>query len=88
MAQRPILIPNESTIGQLFVAQLTIKAARMPAGRHRFDHTTNHEITAFIAAWREQHLKVTFAILATLKLIEDAVLETAEALCTPDGQTG
>lgn len=83
VAQSPILVAYEATIGQLLVAQLAIEAAWMPAGRHRLDHTTNHKITAFIAARSEQHLEIAFAVFASFELVENAVRETAEALGTP-----
>lgn len=83
VAQRPILVANESTIGQFFVAYFTIEATRMPAGRHRLDHAANDEVTAFIAARCEQHLEIALAIFASLELVKNAILEAAEALGAP-----
>lgn len=52
----------------------------MPIGRHRFNYTANHEFTTLVATWREQNVKITFAVLATLELIKDAILEGTETL--------
>lgn len=87
VAQRPILIANETTIRQLLVAQLTIETVRMPASRHRLDHTANNELAAFIAARREQHLEIAFAVFSSFELVEDAILKAAEALRTSGGFT-
>jgi hypothetical protein len=80
MAQSPILIPNEPGIGQFLRAKFATEALWMPAGRHCLDHSTNDEFATLVAAWREQNMKVTFAVFATLELIEDAILEISEAL--------
>lgn len=74
------LIPNEAAIGQFFVARFTAKALWMPAGRHRFDYTADNKFTAFITARCKQHVKVTFAVFASLKLIENTILKWPEAL--------
>lgn len=84
VAQRPILVAYEAAVGQLLVAQLAAEAVRMPAGRHRFDHAADDEFAALVAARREQHVEVAFAVLAALELVEDAVLEGAEALRTTE----
>lgn len=84
VAQRTVLVADEAAVGQLAVAQLTAEAVRVPAGRHRLDDAPNDELAALVAARREQHVKVALAVLATLELVEDAVLEGAEAL----GATG
>jgi hypothetical protein len=52
----------------------------MPTGRHCFNDSSNHKITTLVAARCKQNVKVTFAILAPFKLIENAVLEVAKAL--------
>lgn len=50
VAQRPILVANETTVGQLLVAHLALEARWMPAGRHRLDDATDDELAAFVAA--------------------------------------
>ena len=52
----------------------------MPVGVHRFDHASNDEFSAAAATWREQHLKVVLAVLATLEFVEDSFGERAETL--------
>lgn len=74
------LIANKTTIGKLLRAHFTTKAIRMPIGRHCFDYTTNDEFTTLVATWCEQNVKVTFAVLATLELIKDAILKGTETL--------
>lgn len=80
MTQRLVLVTDESRVGQLFVAVFATEAVWMPVRGHRLDHSTDDELAAFIAAGREQHLEVSFAVLATLELVEDSVRERAEAL--------
>jgi hypothetical protein len=80
MAQCTILVPNKPRIGQFLGTQLTPETLRMPAGRHRLDHPTNDKFSALVAARCKQNVKVTFAVLATLKLVENAILEIPEAL--------
>lgn len=80
MAEGSILIAYETTIGQFFGTHLTPEALRMPAGRHRLDHPPNDKLATFVAAGRKEDVEVTFAVLATLKLIENAILERTKAL--------
>lgn len=81
VAERPVLVADEARIRQRNTAALAGKALRMPVGRHRLDDAPDDEIVALVAARREQDVKVLLAVLATLELVEDAVLELAEALC-------
>lgn len=80
VAQCTILISNESTVGQLLRAQFAAEALRMPIGCHRLDYATNNKFAAFIAARREQYMKVAFTIFSSFEFVEDPVLEGTEAL--------
>lgn len=87
VAQCPILVTNKARVGQLLVAPLAAEAVRMPARRHRLDDATDDKVAALAAAGRKQDVKVTFAVLATLKLVENAVVELAEALGAPKSES-
>lgn len=87
VAQRLVLVPDESGVGQLLVAVLAPEAVRMPVGGHGLDHPTHHEFTALVAARSEEHLKVPLAVLAALELVEHAVGERPEALGAPTSET-
>ena len=80
MAEGTILVPDEPAIGQLLVAQFAAEAMRMPIGGHCFDDPSNHEFTAFVAARSKEDVEVTLAVLPALKLVENAVWESAETL--------
>lgn len=80
MAKRTILIAYEATVSQLFGAQLTAKALRMPAGGHGLDNTSDNELSALVAAGGKQYMEVPFAVFAPLELVENAILERTEAL--------
>lgn len=84
MAEGLVLVPDEARIGQLLVAVLAPEAVRMPIGGHGLDHTAHHEFPTLVAARSEEYLEVPLAVLAALKLIEDAIREGTEAL----GATG
>lgn len=80
MAQGTIIVPNETAIGELLGTHLTAETFRMPAGLHRFDDTTDDDVAALVAEWRIKCAKITLTILATLELVEDAILKCSEAL--------
>lgn len=80
VAEGTILVANKTRVRQRDVATLAREALRMPVGHHCFDYTADDKIIALVAAWREQDVEIFLAILAPLKLVEDAVLELAEAL--------
>jgi len=82
VAQGAVLVLDEPAVGQLLGAQLAAEALRMPAGGHGLDDPSDDELTALIAAGCEKHLKVAFAVLASLELVEYAILERSEALST------
>lgn len=86
MAKRTILIAYEATVSQLFGAQLTTKALRMPASGHGLDNTSNDELSALVAAGGKQYMEVPFAILAALELVENAILERTEALSATESR--
>lgn len=83
VAQRPILIANKAAVGQFLRAHLAAEALRMPIRCHRLDDATDHELAALVAARSEKYVKIAFAILAPLELVENAILEGAEALSAP-----
>lgn len=63
------------------MAQLALETTRVPVGVHRLDDTPNDELTALDAAGRKEDMKVMFAVLAALELVEDGILgEWTEAL--------
>lgn len=80
MAQGTIIVPNETAIGKLLGTHLTAETFRMPAGLHRFDDTTDDDVATLVAEWRIKCAKITLTILATLELVEDAILKCSEAL--------
>lgn len=82
VAQRPVLVPDEARIGQRDAAPLARKAIRMPVGGHRLDDAPNHKVVALVAARRKQDVEVLLAVLATLELVENPILELPEALGT------
>lgn len=82
MAQGAVLVLDEPTVGQLLGAQLAAEALWMPAGGHRLNDSPDDELAALVAAGSEEDVEVTFAVLATLKLVKDAILEGPEALGT------
>lgn len=88
MAQRLVLIPDESRVGQLLVAVFATEAVRVPIGGHGLDHSTHNELAAFVAARSEEHLEVPFAVLATFELVEDSVWERTEALGATERGSG
>lgn len=55
----------------------------MPAGLHRFDDATDDDVAALVAERSIEDPEVLLAVLATLELVEDSVLERAEALSAP-----
>jgi hypothetical protein len=82
MAQSSIVVTDEARIGELFRAQLATEALWMPAGLHGFDDTANDDVSTLVAERRVQDPEVLFAVLASLKLVENSILERAEALST------
>lgn len=80
MAKRTILIAYKATVSQLFGAQLTAKALRMPASGHGLDNTADYKFAALVAAGSKQYMEVPFAVLAALEFVENAILERTEAL--------
>lgn len=76
------LIFDESEIGQLLVTHLAGEALRVPGGHHGLDDTSNDELAAFSAAWREENVKIVFAIFSAFEFVEDAVRKWTEALGT------
>lgn len=75
-----VLVANKARICQRNIALLTRKAVRMPIGRHSLDHPTDDKVVALVAARCKQDMEVFFAVLATFKFVENAILELAEAL--------
>lgn len=82
MTQGTIIVANKSGIGQFSLAHLASEALGMPASVHCLDDTSNDNITTLITVGRKENTKILLAILATLKLIKDSVLEGPEALGT------
>jgi len=80
MAQSSALIFDESQVGQLLVTHLAREALCMPGGLHSLDNSADDEFATFLAAWREQHMKVVLTVLAPLELVEHAVGERSETL--------
>lgn len=82
VAQRAVVVADEAGIGQFLRAQLAAEALRVPAGLHRLDDTTNDDVAALVAERRVQNPEILLAVLATFELVEDSILERAEALRT------
>lgn len=81
MTDRSIAVLDEALIRKRNVAQFAGKAQRMPAGVERFDDSSDYELFTLFAGRRVQNVKVVFAVLATLKLVEYLIVtKTAEAL--------
>lgn len=80
MTKCTILETNESRIGQLFVTPFTSETIRMPARCHCLNNTSNDKISAFVTAWCEKYMKITFTIFSTLKLVENTILKFSKAL--------
>lgn len=83
MAQGAIVVPNESGVGQLLGTQLAAEALRMPASLHRLNDTPNYNVATLVAERCIQDSKILLAVLASLELVEDSILERAEALGAP-----
>lgn len=83
MTQSSVIVANKAGISQFLRAQLATEAFRMPAGLHGFNDSTDDDVATLVAKWCIKNPKVLFAVLATLKFIEDSVLESAEALGAP-----
>jgi hypothetical protein len=83
VAQRSIVVPYEARVGELLGTELTTEALGMPAGLHRLDHPTDDDLVALVAERRVQNSEILLAVLATLELVEDSVLERSEALRAP-----
>lgn len=80
VAKCAILVAYEAAVGQLFGTQLTAEALRMPAGGHGLDDASDDKLAALVAAGGEQYVEIPLAVLAALELVENAILERAEAL--------
>lgn len=83
MAQGAVVVTDETRVGEFLRAQLAAEALRVPAGLHRFDDATDDDVAALVAERSIEDPEVLFAVLATLELVEDSVLERAEALSAP-----
>lgn len=80
VAQSSIVVSNESGIGQLLCTQLATEALRMPTRLHRLDDSADDDVAALVAEGSIKNSKILLAVLATLKLVEDSILERAETL--------
>lgn len=80
VTKRSVLVPDEARIGQRNGAPFARETLRMPVGRHRLNDTSDDEIVALVAARCKQDVEILLAVLAPLELVEDAILELAEAL--------
>lgn len=80
VTQTPALILDEAQIGQLLSAHFAGEALRVPGGVHGLDDPADDEFAAFSATRSEEDVKVVFAVLPALELVEDAVRKRPEAL--------
>lgn len=80
MAKRTILIAYEATVGQLFGAQLTTEALRMPASGHGLNNTSDNELATLVATGGKQYMKVPLTVFAAFEFVENSILEGTEAL--------
>jgi len=60
------------------------EAIRVPGGAQSLENSTNYKLRTLGTAWGKQNLEVMLAVLAPLKLKEDAVLEGSKALGTDE----
>lgn len=80
MAQGTIIVANKSRVGQLSCAHLAAEAIGMPASVHRLNDASDDDVPTLVAVGSKKDSEILLAILAALKLVEDSVLEGAEAL--------
>lgn len=83
MAQSSVVVSNETRVSQLLRAQLATEAVRMETCLHRFDHTTNNDVTTLGTERSIKNSEIPFAILATFEFVENSVWEGSEALSAP-----
>lgn len=86
MTKCAILIAYEATVGQLFGAQLTTEALRMPASGHGLNNTSDNELATLVATGGKQYMEVSLAVFATLEFVENTILEGTEALSATESK--
>lgn len=84
MTQSPPSIFDEALVCKRDSADLATETLWVPVVVHGLDYATNNEFATLATAWCEENVEVMLAVLATLKLIEDAFRKWPEALATDE----
>lgn len=84
VTQSSSCIFNETWISQFDPTFFATETVWMPVWIHGLYNSTDDESSTLIAAWREEDLKIVFAIFSSFEFIKDTIFKLLETLSTPE----